>query len=371
MENNVFVKEKNVQVILDEVEKRLKEFPDLKFIRLTGDDFARDAVKASQISRGMADLKNTRDFVWGCRCKPFVLADIPELAEELADCGLVRIELEINTQSDNNDFTYASVLCSKGVIPQVVGHMVLDWLPQSIENIESVLERVRGLITASPGSFEPGPSPLLRIYSASDLPFSTEDNLSSDSVILLENYESTPWKLKDIRKDWPIIVQQKYYSQIISCMCSLEAKRKIPHKKILSHFTLYENYGIDSLWHSTIFKKYKVLFNYFNLLSRGAARRSIDIAPDELETWRPQRTIDMWASVDYEKGYPRIGSQVLSPLEYELFLHSTGKLTLQQVLDVIFSRFGSRFEGYGEFYTTAMSILRSFEDRYWLAYTAI
>lgn len=143
------------------------------------------------------------------------------------------------------------------------------------------------------------------------------------------------------------------------------------HERIKTHFLLYEDHGITSQWYEKTLKENPVLFNYYTLMLRKALYPSQDIPYEELHNWRPQRTIHIWGIMDFTGGYPSIGTYIFSPLEYELLIHSTGKLKLYEVMEQIYTKFRNRFEDFNSFKETAEEILKNFERNFWLLYARI
>jgi hypothetical protein len=156
----------------------------------------------------------------------------------------------------------------------------------------------------------------------------------------------------------------------IQTMHRLYKNGKISHERILNSFIDF-SYGAMSLWYLAVYSKVPFLEGYYSLLARGAVSRSDEIPPSELGAWRPQRILEMWHDVDFSEGYPKIGKVVLSPIEFELLLYSTGKLRLTQVLEKVQQKFGKRFKDRKEFGVVVADILKKFEKRYWLAYAPI
>ena len=166
-------------------------------------------------------------------------------------------------------------------------------------------------------------------------------------------------------------------TDILKEMSKASAVRKIDYETILLHFRLHEEDGVDSIYYARIFSRDPLIYNYFTIVSRGGARRSSDIAAGiesgrgGLSSFRPQRTMAIWTAVDFDRGYPAVGGYVLSPLEYELLLHCTGKSTLAEIYKIMNAKFPRCFGGLDELKKSVNKILSDFEKKYWILYSRL
>lgn len=316
--------------LVDRLRRSLDRTPGiLKRVFITEEVFPR-AVEEIQSLKG---LRDERDFAWCLQCGLRALLNHSAFVRNLADSGPVRVELAVEpTEGESiggRDLDEAVAFCLEAGVAQVAGRIVLREPFERPEALRAMLDSVEERLQAAPGFFE---------WEAS-----------------LEGSDS---------------VRQAFHDRRTACMRRVAAERRIGHETLLRHFTLFERYGISSVWYREIFEKTPAIFNYYTLIARGATIRSEE-ASGSLDEWRPQRTLSLWASMDFSEGYPRIGRYVLSPLEYDLLLHASGKLTLRQVLDVVHPRFGGFFDDFESFRKAALSVYKTFEDKLWLVYAEI
>lgn len=173
---------------------------------------------------------------------------------------------------------------------------------------------------------------------------------------------------------------QTISSKIARRMLKVHNSKSIKFETALAHFILHEQHCIDTIYYARIFSSDPLVYNYFTVISRGAAQRTADAGiaggaagPQKFErsSFRPQRVMAVWTALDFERGYPAVGRDVLSPLEYELLLYCTGKSTLGEIYDIIFAKFARCFGGFDELKKAVDQILSGFEKKYWILYSRI
>lgn len=157
--------------------------------------------------------------------------------------------------------------------------------------------------------------------------------------------------------------------QLLKTMNQLFTSGDVPHETIVANYRLAMDYGVYSRWLINVFAGYHIAHNYYQLMARNAVSRSNTIPGDNLLSWHPQRVFTLWNTVSFDKGYPRIGSQVLSPLEYELLICCSGKSRLSEVLENTYDSFGEVFNSKESFKKEILRIMRSFEKQRWLVYS--
>ncbi len=168
-----------------------------------------------------------------------------------------------------------------------------------------------------------------------------------------------------------LIAAQKIKSDILNKMSKLSASKLINYESILSHFSLYEDHGITSIYYDKIFSADPIIYNYFTIISRGGAQRHIDKNYNESLSLRPQRTMAIWMAIDLEKGYPAFRNYVLSPLEYELLIYCTAKSTLDEIYKILYKKFQNCFNDINDLKNAVNHILSDFENKYWILFSKL
>ena len=68
---------------------------------------------------------------------------------------------------------------------------------------------------------------------------------------------------------------------------------------------------------------------------------------------------------------PRLRDYVLSPLEFELLLRSSGKMRFEDVAEEMYSAFGARFDDKDGFTAFIMDVFQRFDAQYFTVFCAI
>ena len=358
---------KSGNAIEAEVQQILASENSPRFIPFVDSDFLEDRRRGAEIGRILGRRRKTHPFAWGIQSSPGSLMKAEALLSELVEGGLVRVEMAVNHPDDSA--IEAVRLCCQAGVAQVAGHFVMDRIPLRTETPIATIEHAKRMLHAAPGCFEPGLSLLLPSAHAARSGCYNTCPLSLNNSVSLTDYPRSPIAYENADHSWPLRLQHLFRTEVLDSM--FELATTLPVERITPHFAIHEQFGLESIWYGEIFEKDRILCNYFTLLIQGGAKRSIDIGSDNLLTWHPQRSVSIWASMDFANSYPRLLGQVLSPLEYELLLHCSGKQTLAQILHALFPCFGSLFDSFAAFRDMVTEILGNFEKNRWLVFVEL
>lgn len=373
---------RSVDRVLKDVEIILNSDDNINYIAFLDDTFTISPERVKDICKGLGRLREKRDFVWYCEGHVKLLSKWPEMLYYMAEAGMVRLQIGIESGVQKvldlygkgttlEDIEHVIKTASDAEIHQVVGFFITGGPFESPETLEINKAFYEKLLEMAPGILEIGPSPLVP-YPDTAIGMEPEKYgihiLDPEGITGFADYtvtETDSMKREDIAKG-----QKELIFHGIKKMTSLFKEGKVPHERIINSFRDF-SFAIPSVWYTAVYCEIPFVKAYYNLFFRGAVKRSADIPPEDLYRWRPQRIMEMWSDVDFSEGYPRIGTYVLSPLEFELLLYSTGKLRLKEMLVTIYEKFSQRFEHYEEYEKEAFLLLKKFEDKYWLAYTPL
>ncbi|MFP5211803.1 MAG: radical SAM protein, partial [Acidobacteriota bacterium] len=321
-----------------------------------------------------------RDFVWFCEGHPSRIVRWPETVKRMVDSGLVRMQIGIESgsrrvieayrkQTTLEEIERVVEICRDAGLPQLCGNIIIGGADESRETLEETREYVDRLLSLAPGMLDVS----LTIF----MPF--------PGTAMTRSPESFGMRVRDGEAlttvgDYPVVetenmalheiatARKDFWRGIFSSMRSLEKEGKVPHKRILSHYRLHHDYGISSIWHSAIYSKNPFLHRRYTLIARSGAQRSADIPAEAIAEWRPTRVFSLWNTLSWEEGFPRIFGFVLSPLEYEIILHCSGKYRLKEMVEAILRRFPAVFPDRAEAEGTVLNTLGEFERRHWLVF---
>lgn len=376
------VRLRSVDHVLKEVAEILDHEPEVNYIAFCDDTFTISPKRVRELCRGLSERRKKQEFHWYCEGHVKVLSKHPDLLRTMVDAGLVRLQIGIESgvqkvlDAYGKGITLAEIeqvvqTAYEAGVPQVLGFFITGGPFENAETQNANRAFAEKLIRMAPGMLVLGPSPFMPYPGTrlTDCPhtygITIEDTEGCTTLADYPVSHTTELSREEIAK-----YQQELIWHVISVMKELLVKGKIPQERILSCFRLLP-LGIDSVWYTAVYREAPFIHGYYTLTARDAVKRSQDIPGHELGDWRPQRIMEMWHDVDFSMDFPRIGKEVLSPLEFELLLHSTGKSTLSQVLERVYGRFSARFPDRETFDKHALSILGRFENRYWLAYAPL
>lgn len=373
------VRLKSVGKVIEHIEKTLSEEPDLNYIAFADDTLIMSRERVSELCAGLSELRKKRNFVWFCEGHMRQLIKYPGILAEMTRAGMIKMQVGIESGSQAVLDAYGKKTTTAEIesvvkmaagegVHQMIGFFITGGPFESREIIEENKRFAEKLLNLAPGVIILGVSPLMP-YPATGISRCPEkfglEILDPAGLTVFSDYPVT--RTVSLSREEVAAGQNELIQHILDTMMKLFREGKVPHESIINCFRDF-NYGAQSVWYLAIYNVVPFVRGYYTLMSRNAVKRSVDIAGDEIYGWRPQRIMEMWHDVDFSEGYPAVGKNVLSPLEFELLLYSTGKLKLKQVLEKVREKFGKNFDGEAEFNNEAMNILKSFERKYWLAY---
>lgn len=377
--NSRNVRLRSVENVRAEIVWQLEKNPDCKYIHFIDNTFTLNPKRVEQLCQELVKLRKQRDFLWFCEGHVENLYKWPWLLEQMADAGLAKLFIGIESGSnavlkEYNKCTTTSMIeevvqnSVKAGIRQITGNIIIGGPHENHDTLADSFNLIKRLTRIAPGRFYsavyfmmPYPNTAItcrsqdfglrllherKNHSLEDIPLTESEDLSWQELF-------TVWR--DFERDINKIMRETYDHGLI------------PDEVALDIYHLATKYGVYSRWINIL----EALPNekaYFQFLITGGVKRSRDIPDAELMVWRPLRVFSIWSTVRFSLGYPQVGKQVLSPLEYELLLLCSGKLGLQEVLDQAYVKFTGRFTSRREFENEAKAILRSFEQRHWLVY---
>ncbi|MCX8131425.1 MAG: radical SAM protein [Clostridia bacterium] len=374
------VRFRSVQNVLDEITCHFGRHPNCKYIFFIDDTFTLDPKRVEQFCTGLKRLRQKKDFVWFCEGHVQTLYKWPEMLKQMADAGLVKLFLGIESGSDEVLSLYKKQTTAemmefvvresvKAGIPQITGNIIVGGPLESPETLEAGANLVTRLMELAPGRFEslgfflmPYPNTAItkRPQDFGLRLLSERETQGLEDIPLTETEAFTWMELFNAR--------HRLNKHLYNTMMKMYTGGKIPHDVIIGNYRLAYRYGVYSRWFINVFIKHPIYNRYYQLMARNAVCRSQDIAKHELYSWHPQRVFEIWNTLSLDSGFPQINDYVFSPLEYELLLLCSGKLRLGEILDRLYAGFGSRFESRDAFDGTVLKLLEGFEEKRWLAY---
>jgi len=377
------VRLRSIKSVVEELKSNLDKNKDLKYITVMDDTFTLNPQRVAEFCDEFNKLRKERKIVWYCEAHVRTLAKHPEMLKYMADAGLLRLQIGIesgcrqildiyakNTTPEEIEFVVREAVKCK--IPQIATNLIIGGplesektTDETIAFAEKLLNIAPGVIDITTGFLRPYPGTAIsKDPAAFGLKISAENEMKS-----FDDYP--PVSVDGLSAEDIIASRVKTARSISKTMQRLLKEDKITYETILSQYSAAREYGVTSMWYLDVFKRKAALDEYFRLISLGAAVRMADAPEDELMQWRPQRTFEIWRIVDMRNGYPQIDGYVLSPLEFELLLHSSGKLILSEVINGLYDIFGDKFDGKNSLAQQILALLKKFDSLYWTVFCKI
>ena len=375
------VRYRSVENVLAEIKTHFTRHPQCKYLFFIDDTFTLELKRVEKFCDGIEKLRRDVDFVWFCEGHVQTLARNPEMLYRMSAAGLAKLFIGVESGSDSVLSLYRKMTdremilkvvaeTEKANIAHIAGNIILGGPVESAETIDESLTLVKALLRAAPGRFDTAgfffiPYPGTAITREPEK-FGMK-TLAGREMHALEDIplsETDAMKFEDL-----IAARLEFNRKLQNEMRKIYREGGVPYETILQSYRLLIDYGVYSRWIAQIYPENAVKNNYYTLLAGGALSRSNEINPEELRSWRPQRTFEIWSGVSFDEGYPAAGKDVLSPLEYEMLLLCSAKIKLSEVIDMAFQKYGGLFESRGEFEIEASLILAGFESKGWMAYS--
>jgi radical SAM superfamily enzyme YgiQ (UPF0313 family) len=369
-----------VDNVLQEIRRSLDLYPQLNYFTILDDTFTLNPGRVEAFCEGINEVRSVKDLVWYCEGHVHTLAKWPEMLKQMVNAGLVRLQIGVETGSQDVLRMYGKKITIEEIefvvkeavsagVPQIATNLIIGGPLENEGTVNRTLSLVDRLLNLAPGAIDILTG-FLRPYPGTAItenPAAFQLNIPDPSGV--KSVDDYPLVLAGGSSPEDIIGYRLRVSRHIQhVMNELMNKKQVSHETIRSQYRSAADYGINSLWYQEVFKKNQLLNEYYRLLTGGAAICYSELPIDKLIQWRPQRTMEIRKVLSYESGFPKIGRYVLSPLEFELLLRCTGKLRLEDVIEDLYQMFGDRFGGKGDFNSNIIELLVKFDRMHWVVF---
>lgn len=371
------VRLRSIPLVLEEIKLNLKNNPDLHYIIIMDDTFTLNRERIEAFCQGMKEIRKEHDLVWYCECHVGRIKDWMDVLPTMIEAGLIRLQIGIESGDQKVIDQYNKHVQIDDII-EFVSYAADCGLTQIATNfivggpeetpgataalIETLMDRAPGVIDIITGFLRayPGTEILnnpekfnLQLhdqsgrFSGDDYPFVTPTEKSQDQV------------MKD-RQELNKVIRQSMQKKI--------KNHELKQQAVMKQFKAALNYGIRSRWFEEISANPRAYEYYYVLyLNEGQAfEESLNFSSDY-----PQRTFEIWRTMTFTEGFPKLDGMALSPLEYELLLRCAGKRSLAEIEAELFSIFGDPYKNQAEFHEKLVDILYQFNFKYWLTHFVI
>lgn len=311
----------------------------------TDDTFTLIPQRVKEICAGLKKLKETYKFTWYCEGHIHMLYKNPEMIDYMADAGILRIQLGI--ESGNQDVLNAyNKGCTVEEIEAVVKHCVDVGIEQILGNIilgsaladgntyEKDLAFGERLIRLGQGALELGVVSYwpLAETAITDNPERYKLKIIDDQFVTAS--EDFPQVETDSLNRFDIVEMiQKMRSHFLKCMQDMISNDEIPLKRILKWFWQIENFKIASAWAKVLYSM-PHQFAYYQMLQSGEVYRSVDLDRKAYFRAHPMRVVELNENIVVKNGKKfDLKECELNELDQKVLIYSVGKLSVTDVAD--------------------------------------
>ncbi|WP_026393679.1 B12-binding domain-containing radical SAM protein [Acetobacterium malicum] len=371
------VRLRSIPLVLAEIKLNLQNNPDLNYIIIMDDAFTLNRERIEEFCLGMKEIRKDRDLVWYCECHVGRIKNWMDILPTMIAAGLIRLQIGIESGDQqvidaynkhvkiDDIIEFVSYAADCG-LTQIATNFIVggpEETPGATANlIETLMDRAPGVIDIITGFLRayPGTEILtnpekfnLQLhdqsgrFSGDDYPFVTPKGKSQD-------------QLMNDRQELNKVIRQSMQKKI--------KNHQLKQQAVMKQFKAALTYGIRSRWFEEIAANPRAYEYYYVLyLNEGQAfDPSLDFSSDY-----PQRTFELWRTMTFTEGFPKLDGMALSPLEYELLLRCAGKKSLAEIETELFTIFGGPYQNQAEFHGKLVDILYQFNFKYWLTHFVI
>ena len=371
------VRLRSIPLVLSEIRLNLKNNPDLNYIIIMDDTFTLNRERIEEFCKGLKEIRKERNIVWYCECHVGQIKNWMDILPNMIDSGLIRLQIGIESGDqkvidlynkhvkvpDIIEFVDYAANCGLSQIATnfIVGGPVEEegvtagLIKTLMDKAPGVIDIITGFLRAYPGTqiLENPEKFNLQLHdetgllSGDDYPFVTPKGRSQDQV------------MKD-RQELNKVIRESMQKKI--------KNHELKQDAVMKQFKAAMTYGIRSRWFEEISANPRAYEYYYMIyLNEGQAfDESLDFARDY-----PQRTFELWRTMTFAEGFPKLDGMALSPLEYELLLRCAGKRSLEDMKIECYALFGGPYRNQAEFHEKLIDILYQFNFKYWLTHFTI
>lgn len=371
------VRLRSIPLVLEEIKLNLQNNSDLNYIIIMDDTFTLNRERIEEFCLGMKEIRRDRELVWYCECHVGRIKNWMDILPMMIEAGLIRLQIGIESGdqkvidqynkhvkiADIIEFVSYATDCGLTQIatnfivggPEEEEGATATLIQTLIDQAPGVIDIITGFLRAYPGTqiLENPEKFNLQLHDQSgrfsddDYPFVTPRGKSQDQV------------MKD-RQELNKVIRQSMQKKI--------KNHELKQQAVMKQFKAALIYGIRSRWFEEIAANPRAYEYYYVLyLSEGQAfDPSLDFSSDY-----PQRTFELWRTMTFTEGFPKLDGMALSPLEYELLLRCAGKRSLAEIETELFSIFGEPYKNQAEFHGKLLDMLYQFNFKYWLTHFVI
>lgn len=363
---------RKISDVLAEINDNLEREPRIRFLILQDDTFCTSVDRVREFCAGMRLIREKRPIVWFCETHVRTILRNRELLREMVESGLVRMQIGMESGdpavlkqyrknvTPEEELELVQMAVDVG-LPQIAGNFIIGGPPEKEGATEAFIRKLlrvgAGITDISTG--------FLRAY-----PFTAiSKDPSSYGLRLLSDDK------RSAGDDFPSVIPEGMTAEEVTALrqtCNKAVreeidrcirKRLIPLERVMAQMRLNEEYGISSRWIKELSVR-AMVYEYYRMIYLKEGQPYSRSLPSEYVY--PQRTFQFYRGVVNRDGIYHLDGTILSPLERDLLFYCAGKLTIVQIVEALWEKYGDSYEDQGELLDAVENLLEQADSHYWI-----
>ncbi|KNZ41880.1 B12-binding domain-containing radical SAM protein [Acetobacterium bakii] len=371
--NSKNVRRRSVDSVMKEIRCRLAQNPNVKYIFFGDDTFTLDKQRVKAFCEQLTALRKEHDFVWFADAHVNIVYKYPEIVKMMVDAGLVRMQIGIescnqhiidiyNKKIKREDLFKVIEICKAAKLPQLVGNIIIGGALETRETLNYTFSTVNEMIKAGRGMVE--------VVSTFYMPF--------PETAMSKNPEAFGITVKDEKAltsvgDFPVVetaalniedicgARNEFFEENMQLMRKMLSAGEIPDEVILESYALSEKYGLSGMWQGLAYSRYPYFDAQYKARIRGD-KLTKDYDRSSVFDTHPQRIAMLSLTPELAAEIPVLNGFVYSPFEFEVLTYASGKLTINEMADILFVNQQQNFANLQEFKLHLLETIKKLES---------
>lgn len=342
------VRFRSVGNVLAEIDKFLESLGKHQgFIAFTDDTFTLVPERVKAICEGLKTRKAEHDFNWYCEGHIHTLYTHPEMIEYMADAGLLKLQLGIESGVQPILDVYRkgctldeirSVIkkCVDCGIKQIYGNIILGGPLFNADAYKKHLDFALELLEMSKGTLELG---VVSFWPLAETDITRNPDKYGVKIVDANFYTaSSDFPMVEIEElsVWDICnYVNDMTNKLKNYMVDLILNNKVPLRVIKDWFKLYNDYGIISPWLKYLSEANMMAYGYFDMLSTNEVERFDEIPRNNFLDFHPMRVNSMYEACKLDGDATILFGEKVDLLTREVVRYSVGKLSVKEIISLL------------------------------------
>lgn len=340
------VRFRSIENVLAEIDIFLAKQKDNQqpYILFVDDTLTLKPERVKALCAGLKARREKQPFQWFCEGHIHTLCKHPEMISCLADAGLTRLQLGIESGNQKvldayrkgstlEEIREVVRLCCEAGIPQICGNLILGGAFFSREVYERDMTFAKELLSMSEGRLDMG------VVSYWPLPGTSMTNYPErygikifDEEFLTSVGDFPQTETEDLNR-WDILwLMQHTWEELERHMMDMVRHDQVPRKMIMDWISPSTQRVVNSVWWSYLIR-HDDLISYYSMLASGETMTSDELSIDFLDA-HPMRTMPAIRALKRTSdGHVSLKTSEyrLSNWERDTFILAAGKLSVKDI----------------------------------------